>query len=66
MNRPHNPAQHPNELAYLAHLPGQDAGWCDEHGNPAPWPDDFFDPDSDWRPTTTHTPSKLAPGEPPF
>jgi hypothetical protein len=20
-------------------------GWHDEHGNPAPWPDDFFDPD---------------------
>ena len=27
-------------------------GWHDEHGVPAPWPDDFLDPDSGWQPTT--------------
>ncbi len=27
-------------------------GWWDETGQPAPWPQDFFDPDTDWRPDT--------------
>ena len=40
-------------------------GWWDEHGVPAPWPDDFFDPDTDWRPDT-NPPPDLAPGEQPF
>lgn len=31
-------------------------GWHDEHGNPAPWPEDFFDPDSDWRPAGREDP----------
>jgi hypothetical protein len=26
-------------------------GWYDQHGNPAPWPEDFTDPDSGWVPT---------------
>ena len=24
-------------------------GWYDDNGVPAPWPDDFLDPDSGWR-----------------
>ena len=31
---------------------GGNTGWWDDHGRPAPWPDDFFDPDSGWQPTT--------------
>jgi hypothetical protein len=27
-------------------------GWYDEHGVPAPWPEDFLDSDSGWQPTT--------------
>ena len=28
-------------------------GWYDNNGVPAPWPEDFLDPDSGWQPTTT-------------
>ena len=41
-------------------------GWWDEHGQPAPWPDDFFNPDTDWRPTSSDNPPQLADGEQPF
>src|SRR5574337_1370489 len=27
---------------------GLETGWWDDTGRPAPWPDDFFDDDSDW------------------
>ncbi len=27
-------------------------GWYDQDGVPAPWPEDFLDPDSGWQPTT--------------
>lgn len=26
-------------------------GWYDENGEPAPWPEDFTNPDSGWQPT---------------
>jgi hypothetical protein len=26
-------------------------GWYDESGTPAPWPEDFCDPDSEWQPS---------------
>ncbi|MFH5211167.1 hypothetical protein ACHIPZ_23595 [Antrihabitans sp. NCIMB 15449] len=41
-------------------------GWWDEHGQPAPFPDDFFDPDSQWRPSSNDTPPELADREQPF
>ena len=28
---------------------GHETGWWDEHGHPAPWPEDFLDPDSGWQ-----------------
>ena len=62
MRAPTNQRQH--DLAILA--TGGCTGWWDEHGQPAPWPDDFFDPDTEWRPSTTDTPTELAPGEQPF
>ena len=61
MTRP--PHQREHDLALLA--AGDITGWWDETGRPAPWPDDFFDPDTDWRPDTQPTP-ELAPGEQPF
>lgn len=51
------------DLALLA--AGGHTGWWDEHGRRPPWPEDFFDPDSPWRPET-NSPRRLAPGEPPF
>jgi hypothetical protein len=27
---------------------GYETGWWDDHGVPAPWPDDFFNPNSGW------------------
>ena len=53
-----------HDLTQLAN--GLDTGWWDEHGVPAPWPDDFFDPDTDWRPTGHDNPPTLATNEPPF
>jgi hypothetical protein len=63
MSRQHTP-QREHDLAILA--ADDITGWWDEHGQPAPWPEDFFDPDSDWRPTSSDTPPDLAPGEQPF
>ena len=40
--------QREHDLAVLA--AGGETGWWDEHGLPAPWPDDFFDADTGWRP----------------
>ena len=57
-------SQHEHDLAALA--AGSFTGWWDERGQPAPFPDDFTDPDNDWRPTSNDTPPLLAPGEQPF
>ena len=40
---------------------GADTGFWDEHGRPAPWPDDI----DEWRPYTSE-PVELALGEQPF
>lgn len=46
-----SPTPHPAERAALnaalLHT-GTDSGFWDEHGQPAPWPDDI----DEWRPTT--------------
>jgi hypothetical protein len=49
---------------YLAILKaGHETGFWDDHGNPAPWPDDY-DPDNpDWR---AETKINIEPGNPPF
>ena len=47
-------AQREKDLAILA-AGGLTGSW-DEHGQPPPFPDDFFDPDSDWRPSSSDTP----------
>ena len=41
-------------------------GWWDEHGQPAPFPDDFFDPDTEWRPTSSDIPTMLTGDKQPF
>jgi hypothetical protein len=56
--------QREKDLAILA--AGGFTGWWDQHGQPAPFPDDFFNPDSDWRPSSSATPPELADGEQPF
>jgi hypothetical protein len=53
-------AQRQCDVAILA--AGGETGWWDEQGVAAPWPDDFFDADSEWRPDTTNR-SGLVPGE---
>ena len=40
---------------------GTETGFWDEHGRPAPWPDDIHD----WRPETPE-PITPEPGQPPF
>lgn len=36
--------------AYLDLLAaGHETGWYDQNGDPAPWPEDFLDPDSGWQ-----------------
>ena len=40
---------------------GTDTGFWNDHGRPAPWPDDI----DEWRPTTAE-PVNLEPGEEPF
>lgn len=51
--RPRRAAQRERDLATLA--AGRETGWWDEHGHPAPWPADFFDHDTTWRPETGNT-----------
>ena len=41
---------------------GHETGWWDEHGIPAPRPDDFLDPNSGWH-TSASDPVPLNPGE---
>lgn len=56
--------QREQDLAILA--AGADTGWWNEAGQPAPFPEDFFEPNSDWRPCISHTPTTPADGEQPF
>lgn len=41
---------------------GTESGFWDEHGTPAPWPDDI----DDWRPVTNPPRTAAAPGRPTF
>jgi hypothetical protein len=43
---------------------GGETGWYDESGTPAPWPEDFLDPDSGWQPTTGNRVTNTDPGNP--
>jgi hypothetical protein len=64
MSRRRSP-RYQQELAHLRDLAlldiGHETGFWDDHGRPAPWPDDI----DEWSPTT-HQPLTLQPGEPPF
>lgn len=44
---------------------GHETGWWNEHGRPAPWPEDFLDPTSGWHQDKT-TDQPIEPGQPPF
>jgi hypothetical protein len=39
-------------------------GWHDEHGVPAPWPEDFCDPDSGWELSTGGDITNTNPNQP--
>lgn len=66
MNLPDLPGPGLSTQAYLDMLTaGHETGWWDEHGNPAPWPEDFLDPNSGWRPFTGGETTPPAPGQPP-
>ena len=45
---------------------GYETGWYDENGRPAPWHDDFLDPNNGWRISSVHPTQPLNPGEQPF
>ncbi|MGO9298504.1 MAG: hypothetical protein ACLP52_32280 [Streptosporangiaceae bacterium] len=54
----------PRERAALnaaRHATGAGTGFWNDHGKPAPWPDDI----DEWRPATAE-PISLEPGEQPF
>jgi hypothetical protein len=53
------PRTHPDDLARLA--AGLETGFWDDHGQPAPWPDDI----DEWRPSSSE-PLTPEPGQNPF
>lgn len=56
--RPDWPGPGLTQQAYLELLAaGHETGWWDDHGNPAPWPEDFLDPDSGWQPAASNDPT---------
>ena len=54
-------AEHRAELDTALHVTGADTGFWDDHGRPAPWPNDI----DEWRPTTSE-PLTPEPGHHPF
>jgi hypothetical protein len=63
---PPNASQRQPDLALLT--AGNDTGWWDEHGRPAPWPEDYWLPDGsinpDWQNTSTEEePEPAKPSE---
>jgi hypothetical protein len=58
------PTQRDQDLALLA--AGHETGWWNEHGVPAPWPEDFFDDNSGWHPAGSEDPTTPEPGQPHF
>jgi hypothetical protein len=49
------------ELNRQLHATGTDTGFWDDHGRPAPWPDDI----DEWRPSSSE-PFTTEPGAQPF
>ena len=46
------------DLAILA--TDGETGWWDDNGHPAPWPEDFLDPDAGWTSPAPHDPDDGA------
>jgi len=59
-------SQHHHDLALLT--AGHDTGWWDEHGRPAPWPDDVWLPDGsinpDWQTSSDNPTEEPQPADP--
>ena len=53
------------EIDHALLAAGEETGWWNEHGVPAPFPDDFFDPDSGWAPAASPV-AEPPDGESPF
>ena len=45
---------------------GHETGWWDDNGKPAPWPDDFLDPEAGWSTGNTTAPADDDPEIRPF
>jgi hypothetical protein len=45
----------------LTRVAAGETGWYDEHGQPAPLPDDFFHENSGWHPAGSEDPSRSEP-----
>lgn len=48
---------------------GHETGWWDDQGRPAPWPEDFLNPDAGWTNGTTTSADEQPendPANPPF
>lgn len=60
--KPATPQRH-HDLALL--VAGNDTGWWNEHGRPAPWPEDFWLPDGtinpDWQTNSPNQTEESAP-----
>lgn len=54
-----HPGEHPDDHSRLA--AGLETGFWDDHGQPAPWPDDI----DEWSPTSSE-PITPEPGQPAF
>ena len=59
---PGHPRTQQDDLVFL--VAGEETGWWDDRGRPAPWPEDFDDPGGGWVPAGE--PNDTKPGNPPF
>mgnify|MGYP000123692988 CR=1 FL=1 len=64
MTDPEPSEQRQHDLALLA--AGEETGWWDDNGIPAPWPEDFFDDNSGWRQAGNDAPPARDAEQPPF
>lgn len=68
MKKPNTPSDFGPGLTHQAYLDQLadygHTGWHDEHGVPAPWPEDFYDPNSGWQPTTGGDTANTDPNQP--
>ena len=57
MNAPIRPGQPHARTDPTVLAAGNETGWWDDNGRPAPWPDDFLDPNAEWTNGKSSTPA---------